>query len=246
MVMKSKFRKIISLIVLGGCIGTAASSRAQPAPAPPPPPPPPQDTGFYIQGDVGGQWTHDVKLNEFFGVPLTPDSKIKLEPGIRAGVAGGYQFCSFFALEGELGFMGNHIDSITSAVYIHDAYLANMPFLVNAKFMLPNRSIVTPFVGAGVGFSETILDADNISILDTAGGVTTMHGNDWDTVFAWQAFAGLKFRVNDYMGISVEYRYFTADPASYHAEFASGTPSGTISFGRTETHAVSAAFVFRF
>jgi opacity protein-like surface antigen len=246
--MKSMFRKIISLAVLGGCIGTA-SSRAQPAPAPPPPPPPPpraEETGFYIQGDLGGQWTHDVKLNEFFGVPLAPDSKIKLDTGIRAGVSGGYQFCSFFALEGELGFMGNHINSITSATYIHDAYLANMPFLVNAKFMLPNRTIVTPFIGAGVGFSQTILDADNISILDTAGGVTTMHGNDWDTVFAWQAFAGLKFRVNDYMGIAVEYRYFTADPASWHAEFASGTPSGTISFGRTETHAVSAAFVFRF
>lgn len=233
-------------MVLGGCIGTAGSSRAQPETAPPPPSRPPEEAFFYIQGDIGGQWTHDVKLNEFFGVPLTPDSKMKLDTGIRAGVSGGYQFCSFFALEGELGFMGNKINSITSATYIHDAYFANMPLLVNAKFMFPNRTIVTPFVGAGVGFSQTIIDADKIAIMDTAGGVTTMHGSDWNTVFAWQAFAGLKFRVNDYMGVAVEYRYFSADGASWHTDSFSGTPSDTMSFGRTETHAVSAAFVFRF
>src|SRR5215471_16907476 len=170
--MKSMIRKLVSLIVLGGIICTAGLSHAQQEPgvAAPAPSRAPEETGFYIQGDIGGQWTHDIKLNEFFGVPLTPDSKIKLDPGLRAGVSGGYQFCSFFALEGELGFMGNHIDSITSATFIHDAYVANLPFLVNAKFMLPNRTIVTPFVGAGVGFSQTILDVDNISIQDTAGG----------------------------------------------------------------------------
>jgi opacity protein-like surface antigen len=244
--MKIMTRKLVSLIVVGGCIWTAGSSHAQQEPAVAPNPTPPDTGFFYIQGDIGGQWTHDITLNEFFGVPLTPDSKIKLDPGLRAGVSGGYQFCGFFALEGELGFMGNRINSITSATFIHDAYVANMPLLVNAKFMLPNRTIVTPFAGAGVGFSQTIIDVDNISILDTAGGVTSMHGSDWDTVFAWQAFAGLKFRINDYMGVSVEYRYFAADGASWHAESFSGTPSGTMSFGRTQTHAVSAAFVFRF
>ena len=182
--MKIMIRKLVSLIVLGGCIWTAGSSHAQQEPQVAPNPTPP-DRFFYIQGDIGGQWTHDITLNEFFGVPLTPDSKIKLDPGLRAGVSGGYQFCGFFALEGELGFMGNRINSITSATFIHDAYVANMPLLVNAKFMLPNRTIVTPFAGAGVGFSQTIIDVDHITILDTAGGVTSMHGSDWDTVFAW-------------------------------------------------------------
>ena len=242
--MKGMIRKLISRVILG-CICTAGLSHAQ-QPMEVEPRRAPEEAGFYIQGEVGGQWTHDIKLNEFFGVPLTPDSKIKLDPGLRAGVAGGYQFNDFFALEGELGFMGSHIESITSATYIHDAYYANLPFLVNARLQFPNRSIVTPFIGAGVGFSQTILDVDNISIMDTQGGITTMHGSDWDTVFAWQAFAGLKFRINDYMRVSIQYHYFTADGATYNAEFAGGTPSGTISFGRAETHAVSAAFVFRF
>lgn len=205
-----------------------------------------QDTGFYLKADVGGQITQDLDLKEFFGVPLTPGSKVKLDPGARVGIAGGYQLTDWFAAEAEVGFLGNEIDSITSATRIHDASFANVPFLLNAKLQYPNRSRVTPYAGAGAGFSESIIDVGRITIMDANGGETSMRGNDTDTVFAWQAFGGLRFKLNEQMNLGLEYRYFSAESAKWRADFSSGTPSDTMSFGRARTHSVSLTFEFRF
>jgi opacity protein-like surface antigen len=199
-----------------------------------------QNTRFYVKGDVGGNITQNASLNEFFG-PVAPGTKVKFDPGFRAGLAGGYQLTDWFAPEVEVGFMENRIDSITGANRIHDAWFANVPFLVNGKLQYPNSSPVTPYVGAGIGFSEAIIDVGRI---DLAG--TTLHGDINDTVFAWQAFAGLRYKINDSMGLSLEYRYFSADSASWQADFTAGTASDTMRMGRTQTHAISLAFDFRF
>lgn len=199
-----------------------------------------QGSGFYIKGDVGGNIAQDIDLKEFFG-PVAPGSTIKLDPGIRAGVAGGYQVTEWFAAEAELSVAENTIDSITGATHIHDATFANVPLLFNAKFQYPNRSPLTPYLGAGVGFSEAIFDVDNITI-----GNTSLSGSDVTTVFAYQAFAGLRYRLNERMGLSVEYHYFVAESPTWHAEVTYGTRSDALSFGRSQYHAFSLAFEYRF
>jgi OOP family OmpA-OmpF porin len=199
-----------------------------------------QSTRFYVKGDLGGNLTQDATLNEFFG-PVAPDTKVKFDPGFRAGLAGGYQLTDWFAGEVEIGYMENHIDSITGADRVHDSWFANIPFLVNGKLQYPNSSPITPYIGAGVGFSEALL---RVGRIDLAG--TSLHGDIADTVFAYQAFAGLRYRINDQMGLSVEYRYFAADGATWQADFTSGTASDTMRMGHTRTHAISLAFDFRF
>ena len=199
-----------------------------------------QDTKFYIKGDVGGNITQDIDLQEFFG-PVAPGSKVVLDPGLRAGVTGGYQVTDWLAGEAEIGFMGNNIKSITGASRVHDARFANVPFLLNAKLQYPNRFNLIPYAGAGVGFSESIFDVDQITI-----GNVSLTGNDASTVFAYQAFAGLRYQLNERMGIAVEYHYFVADSASWHADVTLGSGSDTMRFGRSETHALSLAFQYRF
>jgi opacity protein-like surface antigen len=205
-----------------------------------------QENGFYAKADAGGQLVQDIKLRDFFGLPLVPDSEVKLDPGVRLGLAGGYQFCPWFDLEAELGFYENRIDSVTAETRLHDSWYGNVPLLVNAKLQYPNRSPITPYIGAGAGFSETFLDIGRLSIMDAQGGVTSLHGSDSDAVFAWQAIAGLRYRLNDQMGISLEYRYFWADSPSWHADLGGSTPSDRFSFGPTRAHAISLAFDFHF
>lgn len=199
-----------------------------------------QDRGFYIKGDVGGNITEDIDLKEFFG-PVTPGSKVQLDPGFRAGVTGGYQVTDWFAAEAELGLFENTINSITDATRIHDARFANIPLLFSAKFQYPNRTGLTPYLGAGLGFSEAIFDVDNITI-----GGTTLSGSDNTAVFAYQAFAGLRYRLNERMGLSVEYRYFVTESPTWHADITSGAGSNALSFGGSQTHAFSLAFEYRF
>src|SRR5579872_5880508 len=149
-----------------------------------------QNTGLYIKADVGGNITQDADLKEFFG-PVAPGTKVKFDPGLRAGLAGGYQITDWFAAEAEVGFLENRIDSITGADRLHDAWFENVPFLINGKLQYPNSTPFTPYAGAGVGFSEAIINVGHIDI-----GGTSLHGDINDTVFAWQAFAGVRYRLN--------------------------------------------------
>jgi len=195
-----------------------------------------QETGFYAKGDIGGNITQDIDLKEFFDENVS-GSKVKLDPGFRLGFGAGYQFNPYLATELELGFMVNEIDAITGASALHDASYWNVPFLLNAKLQYPNRSLITPYAGAGVGFSATGFDIDYVRI-----GHVEAWGTDTEAVFAWQAFAGLRYSLNERMGLSLEYRYFWADDA----EFESDWGHGSMAFGSVTTHVISLAFDFKF
>jgi OOP family OmpA-OmpF porin len=199
-----------------------------------------QGSGFYFKTDAGGNITQSANLTEFFG-PVAPGTKVKFDAGFTAGITGGYQVTDWFAAEAEIGFMQNRISSITGADVVQNAWYVNVPFLINAKLQYPNSSPLTPYIGAGVGFSEALIDVDQVFL-----NGTSLHGSIGDTVFAWQALAGLRYRLNERMGLSVEYRYFVADGPSWRVDATSGTATDTMRMGHTQTHAFSLAFDLHF
>ncbi len=71
-------------------------------------------------------------------------------------------------------------------------------------------------------------------------------GSAADAVFAYQAFAGVRFAINERMGLSVEYHYLHTGSSSIEADHTVGTTSDTLKLGRTQTHSVSVAFDFIF
>ncbi len=201
---------------------------------------------FYIKGDLGGNYTPDADLKEFFG-PVEPGSKVKFDPGFRFGIHGGYNVTDWFAPELEVGVMGNWIKSITGATRVHDAVFMNVPSMANLKFQLPNQSRVIPYIGGGAGVSMSILDADEITI-SYQGRTTSLTGSDATAVFAYQGFAGVRFKLNESMTLDLEYRYFATQEPEWTAEevFYPPPPSDRTSFGRIQTHAVSLTFDYRF
>jgi opacity protein-like surface antigen len=198
------------------------------------------ESRWYIKGDLGGNVTGDTGLREFFGEPIAPGTKVKFDPGIRFGVAAGFRLTDWFSPEIETGFMANYIDSISGANHVN-AVFSNVPLLANARFQCPRWDRVTPYFGGGVGGSFPVIDSDHIEI-----GDTFMHGSDATAVFAYQAFAGVRFKLNNEMGLSLEYHYFHADGAEWDAEFNDGAASDKLRFGGTETHSLSIAFDWRF
>lgn len=225
--MKDRIRTVFSL-VLGGAslLSVCLAARGQ--------------EGLYFKADVGGNAMQETKLTEFFG-PVAPGSKVQFDPGFRFGLAAGYDLLDWFAVEGEFGAFANKISSMTGATRIEDAYFDNFPFMLNAKLHAPVWWRVAPYIGAGVGGSISVLDVDHLTLNDI-----TVHGSDSETVFAYQALAGLRFQINKHMGISVEYHYLATDPVHWHAEEVFGTTSDQIRFGHTYTHGASLAFDWRF
>lgn len=195
---------------------------------------------FYVKFDAGGNWTRDVDLKEFFG-PVAPGSKIELDPGLRVGLAAGYDFTDWFAAELSLGFNDNRVDEVTGA-WVADAWLGSVPFMFNVKLQLPNRSPIAPYVGAGVGGAAVYMDINDLYI-----GNTGVWGSESDVVFAYQGFAGVRVALNKRMGISVEYRYMWADAPDFEADFRyyyGG--SNRFRLGEIQTQSVSLAFDWHF
>lgn len=199
-----------------------------------------QDTGFYLRGDAGIQWTGDTQLKEFFGEPLSAGNRIRFDPGPRIGITAGYSVTDWFAAEAETGVMASEIDSISGRTR-GEATFSSVPLLANVRFQCPAECRIRPYIGGGVGMSSAIIAADDLEI-----GGTTMDGSEGDAVFAYQAFGGIRYQLNDRMGVSLEYHYFAANGASWKAESTVGTGSDRLRFGGTETHAVSFAFDYRF
>jgi len=198
------------------------------------------DSKFYISADAGGALTSDPKVKEFLG-PVTPGSKVSLDPGIRVGIVGGYQLTDWFAVEGETGVIGNNIKSITDADIDGDATLANVPFLLNARLSLPHgRCPITPYIGGGAGGSASVLSFDRH--IDINGN--RLRGSDADVVFAYQAFGGLRYAINDRMGVGLEYHYFVTTGATWDAN-GLGSPS-KIGFSGVQSHTITASFDFHF
>src|ERR1051326_7543158 len=219
--MKRSFKTFGLFASIGLICLSPLTSRSQPGP--------------YFKVDLGGNITRDTDLREYFGTDVT-GAKVKFDPGYRLGIGGGYDLCDWFAVEGEIGVMGNNIKTITGADRV-DAWFGNTPFLVNAKLQAPRRWLVRPYVGGGVGGSASVLDIDHIDL----NGVT-VHGTDATVVFSYQGFAGLRVALNPNMGLGVEYRYVWADKPTWHADFAADTDTDRLSFGRSETHVFSVVF----
>lgn len=194
-----------------------------------------EENRFYARVDVGGTWTPETELKEFFG-SSGGGRKVKFDPGARFGISGGYQFCDWFSAEAQTGAMVSSLDTITGASRV-DATFANVPFLLNARFQLPTHSRFTPYIGGGAGMSITTLDADPISL-----NGRTLKGDDASAVFAYQGFAGIRYELTEKMGLALEYHYFGTTDPSWDARHA----SGHLKFGGIETHALTVAFDYKF
>jgi opacity protein-like surface antigen len=196
----------------------------------------------YIGADLGGVITSDPTVKEFFG-PVSPGTKVSLNPGVRFDFVGGYQFTDWLSVEGETGIMANTIDSIPGANIDGYAALDNVPLLVNLRLQLPpNKCHITPYIGGGVGGSVSIIDfEDNIDFNGVSG-----HGSDASVQFAYQAFAGLRYAISDNLGIGVAYHYFVTDGADWKFDNTFGTATDHIKFSGTRSHAITLAFDYHF
>ena len=187
----------------------------------------------YFRGDFGPAFTEDADARFFPGVGSV---KMELDPGIRFSAAGGAMFGDYLALEMETGFIVNEIDSITGFNDV-DGWVSQVPFLVNAMFQFKNNTGLTPFIGAGAGGTATGINLD-----DADAATFDLDGSAADFVFAWQAFAGVKYELNEHFSVGIMYKYLWSDDAEWDVE----DTSQDIIFDGARTHSFSAVVNYRF
>lgn len=186
--------------------------------------------GFYLGAEAGGAVAESTSLREFPDAP--PGGRVKFHTGARLGLNAGYRFTDWLSLGAETGFIVNEIRGA-------DAALVQAPILGVVEFRLPNKSRVEPFIGGGPGVSFSVLGIDNDTL---AEGGTEVDGADSDAVFAWQAYGGLRVRLNDHLSLGAAYKYFAAEAPSWSVE----NTSADVRFGRAKVHSVIVMFTANF
>jgi len=190
----------------------------------------PEGAGPYLRAAAGPSFFQDGQIRNFGG---PASGKVEYQVGGYAGAAFGYAFNNYIATDFELGFNAAKIDNVQGFTS-HDSRIYNLPFMANVILSCPiPHTIVTPYVGAGAGGADVVFDTDRFS-----DGVTSVFGDENDVVFAWQAFAGLRFQLAPRIALDVGYRYFnTGNPTFSYPP----SPNFDVGFKGVQTHSVLAS-----
>lgn len=162
--------------------------------------------GAYFAGNIGIVAVEDAGITDPL---LTAEGLSNVEAsfdnGVGLSLAAGSTITDVIRAEAEFSYRKNDLDSIsatylgTSATIPVNGEVESMTLMGNVFADIKTNSIVTPFVGLGVGYSRVDMELEGES--------------EDDMVFAYQLILGTGFKINDATTIDVSYRYFaTADP----------------------------------
>jgi len=194
----------------------------------------PEGAGPYFRIGAGPAFFENGQITQF-GPPVS--SPVKYRTGLAADGAIGYAFNKYVATDFELGYVGAKIDNVPG-FSSDNSYIYNVPFLANLTLSYPiPHTLVVPYIGAGIGGADVIFDTDNFS-----DGADYVVGRENDVVFAWQAYAGLRFRLARDLSLGIGYKYFaTADPT-----FTYPPDNFNAGFDGVKTHSVLCTLEWKF
>lgn len=181
--------------------------------------------GTYASAFIGTSIPRDSDATtDDFITGATFNDRVEFDPGVYIGGTAGYDF-GMFRLEGEVSYKRSEIRNVTDQADGYqfrsvDGNLGALALMVNGFYDLHNDSPITPYVGGGIGFATLYL-SDTFGT-DTRSGSAQrvqLYPADNDTVFAYQAGAGLDFAINRYFSLDLGYRYFGTDTARFGSNF---------------------------
>lgn len=179
-------------------------------------------SGWYLRGDGGFSEEDRPKLN----ATTNTFNRDATQSGYSLGLGAGYQFNSSFRADLTADFLDPFKDTAHVACGLFcDETLRSRVWrwdgLANGYFDLGTWFGVTPYVGAGIGFSGTHQDGSvqvnggpvplAISTASLSNGNVPSHTT---YQFAWAAMAGFSYAFSPHLLLDVNYRYLDLGPTT--------------------------------
>lgn len=152
--------------------------------------------GFFIGEDAGAVFQQRGTISQ----SATPNESVTYNPGARADIDLGYNFCRSFATEFESGFMWNSIDKADGqplSVFDENVNIYSIPILGNFVFRMPTHCGLVPYVGIGGGA--------NVSVIEETSSGQRYHDSDIEP--AVQAEVGLNYRLCPNASLGIGYKF---------------------------------------
>ncbi len=157
------------------------------------------DKGFFIGQDAGAVFQQRGTISQ----SGTPNESLTYNPGARADIDLGYNYCRSFATEFEGGFMWNSIDKANGmplSLFDENVNIYSIPILGNFIFRVPTHCGLVPYVGIGGGA--------NVSILEETSAGQRYHDSDVEP--AIQGEVGLNYRICPNASLGIGYKFLGA------------------------------------
>jgi opacity protein-like surface antigen len=186
--------------------------------------------GWYLRGDIGmsTQSVGSISNANYAGYESVTNVNKGFDSAPTFGVGIGYTFNSWFRADVtaeyrgkanfhgfDVGYQPNLVALGFPSAYADDRYTGSkseLTFLLNGYVDLGTWNCITPFVGAGVGFSRnTISDFGDISTAFSSD-VYGSTASKWS--FAWALYAGLAYQVTKNVTVELAYRYIDLGSAT--------------------------------
>ena len=181
--------------------------------------------GWYLRGDIGFS-NQRVKKLDWFSYPtlLSLNQNTGFDTAGIFGIGIGYQFNNWFRADvtgqyrGKSNFHGsdvfvfNNAGVPTAGVDTYTASKSEWLGLANAYVDLGTWWCVTPFIGAGVGFSRNTISSYVDTNTPALGVATAPSASKWN--FAWALHTGLAYRVNPGFTVELGYSYVNLGDAT--------------------------------
>jgi opacity protein-like surface antigen len=205
----------------------------------------PPHPGPYVSGFLGVSSLMQTDITSAVSGPGATiySDRVEFDLGGNVGGAGGFDF-GFVRLEGELSYKSGEISKITeqnrgTRITAVDGRLGALAMMFNVFFDLHNATMVTPYIGGGAGLATLYL-SDTYGTEMQTGNRSRVYRSDDDTVFAYQAGAGLEIAFTRMFSLDLGYRYFGTTKAKLNNHYAMETEL------RFESHNVSIGFRVKF
>ncbi|WP_051661103.1 outer membrane beta-barrel protein [Bosea sp. 117] len=219
------FSALIGAATLAAASGAGTESvlaADMPAPVYTPPPVEVVAGGWYLRGNIGmtnqqisglssvedETQYFDVVQKEFDSSPFfSAGVGYKFNDWFRVDVTGEYRGKSSFHGLDNYTYYDDWVGSDVTRSNVYTATKSEWTFLANAYVDIGTWYGITPFVGAGIGFTRNTLsgytDTD-----PTPGMQSFAYANsNTETEFAWALYAGLGMEITPNLTLEVAYRY---------------------------------------
>lgn len=134
-----------------------------------------------------------------------PPYEFGYDGGIAWSLAGGFRFNPHVRVELEMTGRDHALATSTPAGSDADGRLAVRALMANAYWDFASHGAWQPYLGVGVGVAGIGLDGYRVN------GAPLV--DDRERATAFQAIAGVRYRIDEHWHLSADYRYFrTSDP----------------------------------
>jgi len=185
----------------------------------------PNANTYYVEVHGGATFVQDSELTDpsFSGAGVS-NVEATFDTGFNVGGLFGYKFSNGIRVEGEYTYRQADFDKL-SACASGTCGSANLDGDVSAHALMANMFWEPRFgnwlssIGGGIGVGFV-----NASPSVNVPGFGTFSADESDTVFAYQAGAGLGYPITNNVVVTVDYRYWaTTDPDFNGTEAEIGT-----------------------